>query len=222
MYLSVNLHPIAGFVLYTTCDYFRFPSLSFYADSPTNGFRISFEADLASGKNDRTTLRYKHSRSEQNVLPEGQHIHTPIECNKDQIRLTHIQQNSRWTFKSTIETNRYEDLLQTYGWGFSQDIGFEPTNRIGIYGHLAYFQSDRIENSIYLYEKGFPGSFSIPALYGDGLKQSLYASYTFQQICLRIKLEDYWLPNRKTIGDGLEERAGNRRSFWYLQCTCKW
>ena len=78
---------------------------------------------------------------------------------------------------------------------------------------LQYFETDGYDSRLYAYENDVLYSYSIPAFYDKGFRYYITANYNLtKKISLWIRLAQTIYRDKTSIGSGLDEIAGNRRT----------
>ena len=96
--------------------------------------------------------------------------------------------NEQFSLKSRLELSFYSKQGSEKGILICQDVFFTPTERpFSMNGRFAYFHTEGYNSRLYAYENDVLYSFSIPALYGHGIRS--YLNFE-QQLGDRITL---WL-----------------------------
>jgi hypothetical protein len=133
---------------------------------------------------------------------------------KGQIRLQAQQKVGIWSMKTTFITNHYQFASKhSNGSALAQDVEMEPIgSHFACTFHTVLFNTDAWENRIYLWEKDLPGSFSMPMLYGDGIRMAFFAKYEVNSIRLQVKIADSVQPGVSSLGEGSETIPGHRRT----------
>ncbi|MCX6307485.1 MAG: hypothetical protein NTY32_01190, partial [Bacteroidia bacterium] len=133
------------------------------------------------------------------------------------------QKQGFWVVKTILFANKYQfGKNQSKGYAVAQDVGLEPYgNRFSVMLHAVLFNTASWENRIYLWEKDLPGAFSMPMLYGQGCRMSLFANYKYKNMNIQLKIADSVQPGMDVLGDGLEQVFGNRRTEARIQLSWK-
>jgi hypothetical protein len=215
--LAKRLH-LSGYV-----DVFRFPWLNYAVNTPSWGQDVAAELSSTIGRNGLVKLMLKCKNKEKSASDALYPMHPTWPYTKSQCRLQLSQKQGIWSIKTVLYANSYEYGNQpTSGFALAQDLGMESVgNRFAIQLHTVLFSTESWENRIYLWEKDVPGAFSMPMLYGHGCRMAVYARYDFKNVQLQIKVSDSVQPGMETLGDGLEQINGNRRTEARLQLSWK-
>jgi hypothetical protein len=86
--------------------------------------------------------------------------------------------NEQFSMKSRFEFSFYSKQNREKGFLILQDIAYKPLEKpYTLNGRVAYFRTDGYNPRLYAYENDVLYSFSIPALYGNGIRSYLNIQY---------------------------------------------
>ncbi|MDI6766645.1 MAG: hypothetical protein QME52_07470 [Bacteroidota bacterium] len=92
-----------------------------------------------------------------------------------------------------------------------QDLSFNPNNVVSSNLRVAYFHSDSYQSGIYEYERDLDGVFTLPVLYGKGIRWYLLLKYKpFDALTISAKYSDHIRDDIKKIGSGLDQLPTNQ------------
>lgn len=115
----------------------------------------------------------------------------------------------QWT-KSYFQTNEVGVLIY-------QDINISM-RKFTLSGRYAIFDTDGFLSRQYMFEKGVLYSFNTPQFSGKGIRYYLVAKYSlFKGLALRAKWSQTIYYDRNSIGSGLSEIPGTKRSAITVQ-----
>jgi hypothetical protein len=119
--------------------------------------------------------------------------------------------------KTRIQGSDYQlNGNRTNGFAIAQDLQYD-FRRLKLSSRFALFETDDFKNAQYLFEGEVLYAFSIPVLNGTGVRSYLLAQYQFSRkltIWARVARTIY--PDQDTIGSGLTEISGNKRTDYRL------
>ena len=97
--------------------------------------------------------------------------------NRLRLNFTHTL-NEQISLKSRVEFSFYSKQSSEKGVLVFQDVAYKPLHKsFALNGRLSWFSTDGYNSRLYAYENDLLYSFSIPALYGNGIR----AYFNFQQ-----------------------------------------
>ncbi|MFW5700404.1 MAG: ComEA family DNA-binding protein [Cyclobacteriaceae bacterium] len=193
-------------------DIFRFPWLRYRADAPSSGIESLIRINYYINPSFKffTQYRYKsrglNSNTTENLSQLAQDQRDSYILHFDMSPEQYIN------LKSRISWSNYRFNSQTSGVAFAQDANLY-WNRLKLYSRLVIFNTDDFNNRQYFYENDLLYAFSIPALFGRGLRYYLMARIDLtENITFWTKFSRTRFTDRNVLGTGNEEIMGNRRS----------
>ncbi len=213
VYLGARVLPLARVSVNMYIDFFRFS----HAKYTTVG--------AAAGKEFLTQINYKINKDWQvygRYFCECKPVKVSGEYSKknvDQVRQSlRINLTGDVSPAITLKT-RFEQTFFThdhYSCGFfiGQDVGVHPEGwPVSLWGRVACFKTGDYDSRIYAYENDLLYQFSVPALYGEGIR-----SYVTGKVKICEKTE-FWFKLSQTrffgvsgIGSGNSLISGNKRT----------
>ena len=233
-YTGLSFRPVAGLQADIYYDLFVFPWLKYRVDGPSGGRDLMVRFIYQPGKLWQLTTLYKNELKTGNaaVLNGASYgLENPV---KQRWRI-----ETRYTISRTVNM----DSRMEFVWvglpgsrprrGFLGMAGF-GYSKSGFSGIIeaTIFETDDYNTRIYAYEPGLLYSFSLPAYYGRGLHYLMNLHRDFSRLIphrgRRFRLSG-WLNwgqvfyrGTTTIGTGLDEIAGNRKSEIKAQVMVQW
>ncbi|WP_286861011.1 MULTISPECIES: ComEA family DNA-binding protein [Sphingobacterium] len=198
-------------------DVFRFPEAKYQADSSSLGADFFSQFSYIWYKKGQLSLRYRNRLKQTNYMGMGQTESGLVNSSKQQLRLEfQYKLNRIWTIRYRAEGNlfqkEYED--NSLGYMFYQDIFWKPDmGKIQLNSRLAYFQTDTYDNRIYAYENDVFYASGFGMYNMRGWRTYLNLRYRINRhLDIWTKYGIYYYPDNETIGTGLDEIIGNRKS----------
>jgi hypothetical protein len=233
-YAGLSFKPVAGFQAAMYYDLFIFPWLKYLIDKPSGGrdflIRLSYQPD----KSWRLTSLYKNEMKTTNADLSDERTHGLNEPLKKRWQIETDYMISRFlSFSSRIEfvwislpgTKTREGFLGTAGLSFRKS---------GLSGNISatVFDTDDYDTRIYIYETDLLYNFSLPAYYGKGIHYYLNIHHDFSRLIPHadkhfklsgwLKWSQTFYPGSVSIGSGLDEISGNRKSEIKVQILVQW
>jgi len=198
-------------------DLFSFPEAKFQADTGSVGADFFSQLSYIWYKKGQLALRYRNRLKQTNYIGEGQTESGLINSSKQQVRIEfQYKLNRIWTIRSRAEANlfqkEYED--NSLGYLFYQDVFWKPdVGKIQLNTRIAYFQADTYDNRIYAYENDVLYASGFGMYNMKGWRAYLNLRYRINHnLDIWTKYGIYYYPDKDTIGAGLDEISGNRKS----------
>lgn len=221
IYLGLVVRPFYGFTISAYADQYEFPWLRYRTDASANGSDYLLQVEFTPNKKTLVYGRYRSEAKAKNATDDGRALHQLIIQPKQNLRL-HLQSQitDRWLIKARTELVEYDRGGKDQQAGYvvfaeaAYKGGFDFTANL----RLQYFETDGYESRIYAYESDVLYGYSIPAFYDKGFRMYTNLRYDFDKkwsAWLRFSQTIY--RNKNSIGTGLEEIQGNKKSEIKLQ-----
>ncbi|MCW8312951.1 helix-hairpin-helix domain-containing protein [Sphingobacterium sp. InxBP1] len=203
-------------------DIFRFPEARYQADTSSLGADIFSQLTYMWYKKGQLSLRYRNRLKQVNYSGEGNTETGLVNTAKQQVRLEFQYKLDRvWTIRTRAEANLYqkEHEENTFGYLFYQDIFWKPSaGKIQLNSRVAYFQTDSYDNRMYAYENDVLYGSSFGMYTATGWRTYMNVRYRVgNRLDIWAKYGVYFYPGMETIGSGLDEINGGRKSEIKIQ-----
>ena len=221
--LKYRLH--AKWLVGVYYDRFVFPYLAFQADGPGYGDEYLGRITYSPSRTVSFFIQYRDESKLRNLSNN--------QTKTDQLTPTRrqnwaIQADAKATSWLSIRTRVQGGMWYqeagaptTAGIALSQDVNID-VGKLSISNRLSLFDTDDYNTRQYLYEKNVLYAFSIPALYGRGIRfYSLIQYSPSKKIDLWFRVARTIQRDAKTIGSGNEEITGNHKTDVVAQIRYK-
>ena len=223
-YAGLNYTPDKRWMFSVYGDYFRFPWLRYRVDNASNGYEALGQASYTPSKTFKLLLRYKREVKQQNTDAGDEEVGSVVAVNvtKQNFRLECNWKLNKWLhFQHRAELVDYQKGLVANEWGYLiyQDLNFKPlSGKLSGNMRIAYFNTPSYNSRIYAYEDDVLYGSSFGGYYGKGFRSFLNLRYRLlRQMDLWGRYAIYIYRDRNTVGSGLDEIAGNKKSDFKLQ-----
>lgn len=212
-YLTWNAH----------IDYFRFKWLKYRVDAPSDGFGVSTQLSFQLHSRCMMYVRVKYKSSDINQSME--YYNQITETNKQNYRLLiKIDPTPFIQLKSCIEYVVFyvnDSSERQKGYLIYQDIRWKY-KWISVTGRYALFHTDSYDTRIYSYENDVLYASSIPAYYSKGNRFYLMIKTEITPyVDVWIRLSQTFYKDKWTVGSGLDEINGNKKTDIRVQMIVK-
>ena len=222
LYAGISIRPHSQWRLDAYADFYKFPWLKYLVDAPTAG--VDYLAQLTYKPNKQLEIyaRYRTETKPKNYNPD-ELIASPVVPKQRQNFRSQISYkiNSELTFRNRLELvwfNRKDKDAQN---GFLAYVDFIYKPMMKKYSgnmRLMYFETEGYDSRLYAYENDVLYSFSIPVFYDKGYRYYINLNYDFsKKLSLWLRLAQTVFKEKTTVGSGLDEINGNRRTEIKLQ-----
>jgi hypothetical protein len=234
LYSGFSFKPAAGIRFDFYYDIFVFPWLKYRVDGPSHGRDFLFQFTARPDKFWQLTTTYKLESKPVNGIDLTNRTSLLTYPIKEKIRIT----SDITISKSLLCIGRIEwSCLRTGGslpqHGFMGMTGMAYTKSgFSANSGVCFFETDSYDTRIYSFEPDLLYGFSLPVFYGRGLHyylnlhRDLFRSSRLTRNHLRltawIKWDQTFYPGALSIGSGLDEIPGNRKSEIKAQVLFQW
>jgi len=233
-YAGISFRPVTGLQAAMYYDKFVFPWLKYRVDGPSGGrdflIQIAFQPD----KFWRLTSFYKNEKKTANSDLLNERTHGLVEPLKKRWRIETDYMISRtFSFTSKMEfvwislsgTNTRQGFLG------AADFTFRKSRLSGNIS-ATVFDTHDYDTRIYIFEPDLLYNFSLPSYYGRGIHYYLNLHQDFSRLIPHtgkhfklsgwLKWSQTFYPGSISIGSGLDEIKGNRKSEIKAQILIQW
>ncbi len=216
-YLGTVLHPYNRWKLSAYFDLFSFPWLRYGAYAPSAGIEYFMQADFSHSRNLHMYWSFRQKSKPVNAPAGSTNLRVLEDAGITRLRY-HISYFAASTleFRNRVEMSVYrrESRSPERGYLLYQDVLYKPHRvPLSLAFRYALFSTDTYNARIFAYENDILYAFSIPAYYDKGYRTYLLLQYKAgEKTDLWLRYALTVLPDRESIGSGLNTIDGNRRS----------
>lgn len=187
-YLGFKYLPLSSLTFRGYADIFEYQWIKYTTAAPSNGFELFAQLTYSPSKRTELYLRFFQEEKEVKVVSDNFKFNQTQKINRYRLNFSR-QVNSSLSLKSRIEGSFYTKLTDEIGMLVYQDIIYKPAaRRSSLNGRLAWFKTDGYNSRFYAYENDLLYTFSIPSLYGKGIRTYLNFRQNFSEhVSLWIK-----------------------------------
>ena len=225
-YTGLAIRPVTVLQIEAYADLFRFPWLKYRVDAPSGGKDFFIQITYAPNKRVEMYARYKNEAKPVNRSNTSLPTKIVDIIPKQNLRLqTTFAATQEVTLKNRVELLWYDRKGPDAEQGFLAYVDgfFKPLlKRWGGNLRLQYFETNGFNSRLYAYESDLPYSFSIPFYYDKGLRYYFNINWDASRIFkkqrhgigvnLWLKWSQSIYSNKTSVGSGLDEITGNKKS----------
>ena len=226
IYLGVDVAPAPYWNILAYADYFKFTWLTSQVYSPSWGH--DYYLRLSHSFNRRTTayLQIRSKTKMKNSTDGMVFSHYPIFYTKNSVRFNinyGFANGLVFSNKAEYAHYRNEDGSNSQGFFICQDIAYKPESKpFSLTFRYAIFDTDDYDSRVYAYENDILYSFSVPALYGKGMRVYLLGKWSpFKNLTLYARIGSFIYTDRDEIGSGLTLIEGNHKTDLKVEAVWK-
>ncbi len=222
IYAGITVRPAAAWRLDAYGDIYKFPWLKYQVDAPSYGRDFFAQLTYTPNKQVEIYTRFRNEAKQANQSGNLTPTNNLVQVSKQNWRWqTSYKINPTIALRSRVEMiwyNKKEENSETGFLAFA-DLIYKPMMKpySGVF-RLQYFETDGYNSRLYAYENDVLYSYSIPVFYDKGYRYYLTLNYDLS------KKTSFWLrwsqtiyKDKNTIGSGLDEISGNRKTEIKLQ-----
>jgi hypothetical protein len=221
LYIGIESRISGGWTLNAYFDRFESSWLRYQVNAPSTG--VDYLAQLTWKPSKRMDMYWRfrqRNKVRNNDLEDG--IEFPVNSLQTNIRYQlAFKVEESLTFKTRVEGVKleHETDVTEHGYVIYQDVIYKPMKSpFSITLRYAIFDTDSYDSRIYVYENDVLYYFAIPSYYDRGSRFYAILRYKVGRACdIWVKYGQFLYNNRTTIGSGLDEIQGNRKSEVRIQ-----
>lgn len=214
-YVGAKIFPAPRWIIWAYADFFQYKWLKYLTAAPSGGTEFFAQLAFNPSRGTKFYLRFFQEDKGQKLISGGLKYNEQQLIDRLRFNFSH-DINESFSLKSRFEYCWYSRQSSERGILICQDVVFMPPEKtFSMNGRLAYFHSDGYNSRIYAYENDVLYSFSIPALYGNGIRSYINLQKKFSnKFTVWLKFASTY---KFSQSDGEQEVASNSKSEIKLQ-----
>ena len=222
LFAGISIRPSDVMRIDGYMDLYSFPYLKYRVDAPTKGKDFLIQLTYKPSKPVDFYTRYKSELKPINFNP-GNLILDPLPARpRDSWRTqVGVKASRSVTLRSRLELVWYDRNTEFAEKGFLTyfDFNYKPMLKPYSFNfRLQYFETDSYNTRLYAYENDVLYSFSIPVFYDKGYRYYVNLNYDLtRKISIWLRFAQTINPDKTSIGTGLDQITGNRKSEGKIQ-----
>ena len=226
VYLGVEAAPAPYWNLLAYADFFRFTWLTSQVNAPSSGHDYYLRVSHSFSRRANAYLQFRSKTKMKNSTDALVFSHYPILYTKNSVRFNinyQIGRDLHCSNKAEYAHYRNDDGSNESGYFLCQDIAYKPENKpYSLTFRYAIFDAKDYNARIYAYENDVLYSFSVPALYGKGMRIYLLGKVKlFNALTLYARIGRTIYSDRDEIGSGLTLIEGNHKKDLKVEAIWK-
>ncbi len=221
-YAGVTIRPAIGWRVDAYGDVYKFPWLKYLVDAPSHGKDYLAQVTYTPNRQVEIYTRFRNETKQSNQSDNTTVTNFLATIPKQSWRTQIVYRiNPAIALRNRIELLWYNNngINKESGFLTFFDFIYKPMLK-SISGvlRLQYFETDGYDSRIYAFENDVLYSYTIPAFSDKGFRYYLTLNYDLtKKISFWLRWAQTIYKNRSTVGSGLDEIQGNRRSELKLQ-----
>ncbi|MBN8674828.1 MAG: helix-hairpin-helix domain-containing protein [Chitinophagales bacterium] len=224
-YSGISIRPANGWKLDAYADIFKFPWLKYLVDAPSRGTDFLAQLSYTANRQFEIYTRFRNESKQTNqtgnISTTNFLVNLPRQSWRTQFS---YKVKNVLSLRNRVEALWYDKLGNNRETGFLiyNDIIYRPVLQpfSGIL-RLQYFETDGYNSRIYAYENDLLYSYSIPAFFDKGCRYYLLINYDIdKKLSFWLRFAQTVYPGKQSVGSGLDEIKGNRKTE--LKAQIRW
>ena len=225
VYLGVEVAPAPYWNFLAYADQFRFTWLTSQVNAPSWGHDYYMRLSHSFSKKTNAYLQFRSKTKMKNSTDGMAFSHYPIFYTKNSVRFNISYGFNDFVFGNKVEGAHYrnDDGSNAYGYYLCQDIAYKPEGKpFNLTFRYALFDAQDYNARVYAYENDVLYAFSVPALYGKGMRVYLLGKLKFlDALTLYARIGSTFYTDRETISSGPTQIEGNHKTDLKVEVVWK-
>lgn len=222
LFAGISLKPATAWLIEAYVDIYKFPWLKFQVNAPATGSDYFIQATYRPNRQLEIYSRFKRESKAANANPEALTMSPVNNQPRKNWRTQFIfKVNSHFTFRNRVEMVWFSKMGYEVSKGFlaNADLIYKPMMKpFSANIRLQYFETDDYDSRLYAYENDVLFSYSIPVFYNQGYRYYLNVNYDItRKLSAWMRIAQTVNPGQSSLGSGLDEIKGNRKTELKLQ-----
>lgn len=226
LYTGIEVKPNRQWVFNAYFDQFSFPWLRFQTNAPSHGLETLGQLTWTPSRGTQLYVKYRRQVKPRNTGESLPGVLPLVDTRQDNYRFNASYKVSRGvTLRTRVEHVDYRrgDQKVQHGFLLYQDLIHRPMRGpLQFTGRIMLFATDSYDARIYAFESDIPGVFSLPPIYGRGMKWYAMVRWRVRRnLDLWARYGSTAYTDRNSIGSGLDEIYGANKSDLKLELRVK-
>lgn len=225
LYLGAEVAPAPYWNLLAYADHFRFTWLSSMVNAPSWGHDYYLRLSHSFNRRTNAFLQFRSKTKMKNSTDAFVFSHYPIFYTKNAVKfnINYSVRDIHFSNKFEYAHYRNDDGSNSYGFFICQDLAYKPENKpFSLTFRYAIFDTDDYDSRVYAYENDVLYSFSVPALYGKGMRVYLLGKWKpVSNLTLYARIGSTIYSDRDEISSGLTLIEGKHKTDLKIEAIWK-
>lgn len=227
LFAGISIRAVKNWQIDAYADIFHFPWLKYLVDAPSRGSDYLLQLTFKPNRQLEIYSRYKSETKLSNDTDDFQVISPVIPGKRKNWRTQVNYKLSRHlTYRNRIELSWFTKGagLPSRGFLANVDLLYKPMLKpFSANIRLQVFQTDDYNSRLYAYENDVLFSNSIPVFSDKGYRYYINVNYDIsRKLSAWLRLAQTIYTGKETIGSGLDEISGNRKTEVKVQLMYQW
>jgi len=226
IYLGVEVAPAPYWKVLSYVDQFQYTWLNSQVYAPSHGHDYYLRVSHSFNKRSAAYLQIRSKTKMKNSTDAMVFSHYPITYTKNSVRLNiNYGLRNGLVFSNKAEYAHYinDDGTDSHGFFICQDVAYKPDNKpFSLTFRYALFDTKDYDARVYAYENDVLYSFSVPSLYGKGMRVYLLGKWKIlNKLTLYARIGSTIYNDRDEISSGPTLIEGNHKTDLKVEAIWK-
>ena len=225
VYLGAEVAPAPYWNILAYADHFQYTWLTSQVYTPSWGHDYYLRISHSFNRRTNAYLQIRSKTKMKNSTNGLVFSHYPILYTKNSVRfnINYSIRDFHFSNKAELAHYRNDDGNNSQGFFICQDVAYKPENKsFSFTFRYALFDTDDYDSRVYAYENDVLYSFSVPALYGKGMRVYLLGKWQpISNLTLYARIGSTIYRDRDEISSGLTLIEGNHKTDLKVELVWK-
>jgi hypothetical protein len=222
LYTGIEVRPTRNWALNAYFDQFRFPWLRYQVNAPSDGYEALGQLTWTPSREVQLYVKARTQVKSMNTEEAVAGVLPLVDTRQTNFRFNaSYKVSSGVTLRTRVESVDYQrgETPKEHGFLIYQDVVHRPKRgKLEFTGRIMLFSTDSYDARLYAFESDIPGVFSLPPIYGRGMKwyaMVRWSALRHLDLWARYGITAY--TDRDVISSGLQEISGPNQSDLKLE-----
>lgn len=226
LYTGIEVRATRQWTFNAYFDQFTFPWLRYQTDGLSHGHEALGQLTWTPSKQVQLYVKARYQNKPRNAEGAEEGVSPVVRTAQTNLRFNASYRVSPGiTLRTRVETVDFQrgESVPEHGFLLYQDLIHRPKQgRLEFTGRVALFSTDSYDARLYAFESDVPGVFSLPPIYGRGLRWYGMVRWSVARgVDVWARYGSWAYLHQEVIGSGLQEISGDRRSDLKLELRLK-
>lgn len=225
LYIGAEVAPAPYWNILAYADHFRFTWLNSQVNAPSWGHDYYIRLGHSFNRRTNAYLQFRSRTKMKNSTDGMVFSHYPIFYTKNSVKFSINYSIRDFHFSNKAEYAHYrnDDGSNSHGFFICQDVAYKPENKpFSIALRYAIFDTEDYDSRVYAYESDVLYSFTVPALYGKGMRVYLLGKWKpVSNLAIYARIGSTIYSDRDEISSGLTLIEGRHKTDLKVEAIWK-
>lgn len=225
LYIGAEVAPAPYWNILAYADHFRFTWLNSQVNAPSWGHDYYIRLGHSFNRRTNAYLQFRSRTKMKNSTNGMVFSYYPIFYTKNSVKfnINYSIRDFHFSNKAEYAHYRNDDGSNSHGFFICQDVAYKPENKpFSIALRYAIFDTEDYDSRVYAYESDVLYSFTVPALYGKGMRVYLLGKWKpVSNLAIYARIGSTIYSDRDEISSGLTLIEGRHKTDLKVEAIWK-